>query len=77
VLLLPAATVNLGNHGNAAKELQRALRSLGYTVGTIDGVSGASTQSALRVFQTAHHLTPDGLLGLATRAALQNALHPG
>jgi putative peptidoglycan binding protein len=75
--VLPAATLKLGDHGNAVKELQRALRSRGYTVGTIDGVFGASTQSALIAFQTARHLTPDGVFGPATRAALLNALHPG
>jgi hypothetical protein len=76
-LLLPAATLKLGDHGNAVKELQRALRSLGSTVGTIDGVFGASTERALIAFQTAHHLSPDGVLGPATRAALRNALRPG
>jgi hypothetical protein len=75
--LLPTATVKLGDHGNAVKELQRALRTLGHTVGTIDGVFGASTQSAMMAFQIAHHLTPDGVLGPATRSALLNALRPG
>jgi putative peptidoglycan binding protein len=75
--LLPAATVKPGDHSNAVKALQRALRSLGYTVGTIDGVFGTSTQNALITFQTAHHLTPDGILGPATRTALLNALRPG
>lgn len=75
--MLPAAPVKLGDHGNKVKELQRALRSLGYAVGTIDGVFGASTQNALTAFQTAHHLTPDGVLGPATRAELLNALRPG
>jgi peptidoglycan hydrolase-like protein with peptidoglycan-binding domain len=76
-LVLPAATVKLGDHGNAVKELQRALRSLGFTVGTIDDVFGASTERALIAFQTAHHLSPDGVLGPATRAAVLNALRPG
>jgi Putative peptidoglycan binding domain len=74
---LPAATLKLGDHGNAVEQLQRALSSLGYTAGTIDGVFGASTERALVAFQTAHHLSPDGVLGPATRAALLNALGPG
>jgi hypothetical protein len=74
---LPAATLKLGDHGNAVKQLQRALSSLGYTTGPIDGVFGASTERALVAFQTAHHLSPDGVLGSATRAALLNALRPG
>jgi Putative peptidoglycan binding domain len=76
-LVVPAATVKLGDHGNPVKELQRALKSLGFTVGTIDGVFGPSTERALIAFQTAHHLSPDGVLGPATRAALLNALRPG
>jgi Putative peptidoglycan binding domain len=76
-LAVPAATLKLGDNGNAVKELQRALRSLGLAVGTIDGVFGASTKRALMAFQTAHHLSPDGVLGPATRARLLNALRPG
>jgi Putative peptidoglycan binding domain len=74
---LPAATMKLGDHGNAVKQLQHALSSLGYTTGTIDGVFGPSTERALIAFQSAHHLSPDGVLGPATRAALLNALRPG
>ena len=77
IVPLPAATLKLGDHGNAVEQLQRALSSLGYTAGTIDGIFGASTERALVAFQTAHHLSPDGVLGTATRAALLNALRPG
>jgi peptidoglycan hydrolase-like protein with peptidoglycan-binding domain len=74
---VPASTLKLGDRGNPVKELQRALKSLGFTVGTIDGVFGQSTQQALIAFQTAHQLSPDGVLGPATRAALLNALGAG
>jgi peptidoglycan hydrolase-like protein with peptidoglycan-binding domain len=71
---VPPGTLKLGEHGTTVKELQRALRSLGYAPGSIDGVFGPSTQRALIAFQTARHLTPDGVLGPATRAAMMSAL---
>jgi hypothetical protein len=74
---VPASTLKLGDRGNPVKELQRALKSMGFTVGTVDGVFGPSTKRALIMFQTAHKLSPDGVLGPATRAALLNALRAG
>jgi peptidoglycan hydrolase-like protein with peptidoglycan-binding domain len=73
-LVLPKATLKLGDSGPAVKELQRALTSLGYASGKADGDFGSSTQRALMTFQTAHQLAPDGVLGPATRAALVKAL---
>jgi hypothetical protein len=74
---VPASTLKPGDRGNSVKELQRALESVGFTVGTVDGVFGPSTEHALIMFQTAHKLSPDGVLGPATRAALLNALRAG
>jgi hypothetical protein len=74
---VPASTLKLGDRGNPVKELQRALKSIGFTVGTIDGVFGPSTRHAVIMFQTAHKLRPDGVLGPATRVALLDALRAG
>jgi membrane-bound lytic murein transglycosylase B len=41
---------------------QRALAALGFSPGTPDGIVGVGTRTALRTFQKAHGLTPDGYL---------------
>jgi hypothetical protein len=71
---IPATTLKPGAAGSAVKVLQRALASLGYTPGTVDGQYGAGTKQALAKFQQAHHLAADGILGPATLAALKRAL---
>jgi murein L,D-transpeptidase YcbB/YkuD len=79
VASLPAPTTTLkpGDTGAQVKRLQRALASLGYTVGKVDGDYGAATKTALEQFQTAQRLTADGVFGPATRAALIKALRSG
>jgi murein DD-endopeptidase MepM/ murein hydrolase activator NlpD len=64
----PAAAEAAGNADTAA--LQVALRAVGTYSGTIDGVAGPGTASAVRRFQSRHGLAPDGVAGPATRAAL-------
>jgi Putative peptidoglycan binding domain len=70
----PATTLKPGDKGVQVKALQRALASLGYESGKIDGQYGPGTQKALAAFQKAHGLTADGILGPKTLAALGNAL---
>jgi murein L,D-transpeptidase YcbB/YkuD len=79
VTSLPAPTTTLkpGDTGAQVKRLQRALASLGYTVGKVDGDYGTATKTALEQFQTAQRLTADGVFGPATRAALITALKSG
>lgn len=53
--------------------LQRALAALGFDPGTIDGQDGDDTRAAVRGFQLAHGLVPDGKSGPLTRAAILDA----
>jgi hypothetical protein len=70
----PTTTLKPGDTGAQVKALQRALASLGYTVGKVDGDYGTTTKTAVSQFQTAQKLTSDGVFGPATRAALIKAL---
>jgi N-acetylmuramoyl-L-alanine amidase len=49
--------------------VQVALYRHGYYKGPIDGISGPLTRRAIRSFQRAKGLTPDGVVGTRTRAA--------
>jgi peptidoglycan hydrolase-like protein with peptidoglycan-binding domain len=73
----PATTLKPGDTGAQVKVLQRALAHLGYSVGKVDGDYGTATKNAVTQFQTAAKLTPDGVFGPATRAALVRALRSG
>lgn len=56
--------------GADVRRAQQQLQKLGYHRGSIDGIAGSNTRSALARFQADHGLTPDGILGPATRRAL-------
>lgn len=62
-------------HGCDIEELQEALNVLGFTVGYVDGIFGAHTESALREFQANVGIDPDGIAGSLTFNAI-NRLHP-
>lgn len=55
------------------KEVQQLLTQLGYSPGQADGVMGMHTKEALKAFQAAQGLTPDGVLGPKTRTKLLEA----
>jgi outer membrane murein-binding lipoprotein Lpp len=57
-----------------AKEIQAALKNAGFYAGEIDGVIGPGTKEAVRKFQEANQLTPDGVVGSKTWALLAKYL---
>lgn len=71
---IPAAGLKPGAKGAAVERLQRALKSVGYSPGAVDGSYGPSTESAVKQFQQAHGLVADGIAGAKTVAALRAAL---
>jgi hypothetical protein len=71
---VPTATLKPGDKGAAVRLLQHALVRLGYSPGTIDGVYGPGTESAVKQFQQAHGLVADGIAGTKTLSAMKSAL---
>lgn len=65
-------TLRLFDHGLAVSALQRALCQQGAFL-VIDGQFGRATEAAVRVFQRAARLEPDGIVGAQTWAALSAA----
>lgn len=52
------------------REIQRAVKDKGFNPGTIDGVYGPNTVTAVNAFQVVEGLVPDGEVGPETAAAL-------
>ncbi|MBQ7368858.1 MAG: spore cortex-lytic enzyme [Clostridia bacterium] len=65
-----AAVLRQGSKGGEVKEVQRRLKEWGYYKGSVDGVFGAGTRSAVIAFQKKNGLTADGIVGKATYRAL-------
>lgn len=59
-----------GSRGEGVRALQQALVYLGQRI-AVDGIFGRGTREAVRWFQRSRGLSPDGVVGPATRAALQ------
>lgn len=65
-----AATVKVGSRGTVVKTIQTKLKRWGYYTGSVDGVFGAKTKSAVQLFQRKNGLTADGIVGSATAKAM-------
>jgi len=68
--------VKWGSSGHPVPTLQYLLRAHGHQV-TADGIFGARTESAVRIFQTAQQLTVDGVVGAQTWGALVSEISEG
>jgi lipoprotein-anchoring transpeptidase ErfK/SrfK len=68
--------LSLGDRGEAVLALQQRLASLGYWLGTPDGVFGDSTEQAVYALQKAAGITVDGAVGPETRAAVAEGVVP-
>ncbi len=71
-----ATGLQLGSTGPAVYILQTRLAVLGYWLGRVDGVFGASTQQAVWALQKAAGLQRDGVVGRATASALTADIVP-
>ena len=63
-------TLRKGDSGEEVRLLQERLNELGYDCGEADGKFGTKTKNAVVKFQTEHELSPDGVVGRLTWAAL-------
>lgn len=68
--LIDGVEMRLGDRGDAVTKLQQSLAALGHYTGSISGTFDNATQKAVRAFQSAHHMTVDGVAGTKTQQLL-------
>ena len=65
-----AALYKRGSSGATVTQIQTRLKSWGYYSGSVDGIYGSATESAVKYFQRKNGLSVDGQAGDKTLAAL-------
>ena len=68
-----ASTLRVGSSGTNIRILQSELHSLNYSVGSVDGIYGRTTQAAVHDFQRHVHLPADGIAGPQTQEVLKES----
>lgn len=66
------STIKKGSSGRLVRYLQFVLKTNGYSVGSVDGQFGTTTENAVKAFQQANNLTADGIVGPKTWSAINN-----
>ncbi len=74
LFLPPYPTIRQGSQGSYVRLLQSLLESNLAPVGTIDGIFGNRTTSAVRTFQQNNNLSVDGIVGPVTWNALTGSI---
>lgn len=59
-----------GSRGTEVRTIQEKLKRLGYYSGSVDGIYGSQTVSAVKSFQKKNRLTVDGIAGTQTLKAM-------
>ncbi|MBG1265450.1 peptidoglycan-binding domain-containing protein [Nostoc sp. WHI] len=67
------ALQKIGSNGAGVSSNQRCLKRLGYFNGPVSGKFASLTQSAVIKFQQANRIPADGIVGISTQRALQQA----
>lgn len=65
-----AAVLKQGSKGDTVKKMQQKLKNWGYYSGAVDGIFGAKTTAAVKLFQKRNGLVVDGIAGNKTLAAM-------
>ena len=65
-----AASYKKGSTGNVVSQIQTVLKNQGFYKGTVDGVFGSATETAVKSFQKKYSLAVDGKVGTATLKAM-------
>jgi murein L,D-transpeptidase YcbB/YkuD len=65
-----SGALRLGSRGETVRKLQMYLKKRGFFKGEVNGIFGPRTREAVIAFQRARGMTPDGVVGVRTLAAM-------
>lgn len=64
------AVSKIGSSGSEVRQIQTKLKNWGYYTGSVDGIYGWQTETAVKSFQKKNGLTSDGIAGKQTLNAM-------
>ena len=76
-LLAPMAEIKKGDSGGYVQLMQEWLIQAGYLSGKADGSFGGGTEKAVKAFEEANALTPDGIADIAFLLSLYAGIDDG